>query len=432
MAIATGLYLAALVLITLFTDVIFGVSAQSLAYGPISLALVVLLYLGMTDRPRDFLDRWYSSSPLAAAGLLFLAGLAAALPNARDLGLAARDLLRWSFVWLVFAPVTRALCDSPQRCRLFARTAAALIVGFAAFTVADLLTGAAVTSALVGRAGVSPEGRFWSLYGNAGVLAGMLIVGLPLALVPALTDGRAWGRWAWGLATLLLITAMLLSGSRAALAAGAVAVSTVALALRRWWLLGVVVGTAASVALLLGTRPLQGPPGLVRLQQLATHSGPGMHSLQRRELIWSVAAHLLQRSPLIGLGGSQLRFHQHAGFRRAHNAWLDAWLDGGLPALLAMLVVTWRILRRAGATVRGQCARYRDPTHAALVAACLAVLVGWLVRAGIGGRIDWLPVFMLFGLWWERPACERPPMGGAEGKRCSGGAQGRWDSEVPR
>ena len=37
----------------------------------------------------------------------------------------------------------------------------------------------------------------------------------------------------------------------------------------------------------------------------------------------------------------------------------------------------------------------------ALVAASCAVLIGWLVRAGIGSRIDWLPIFLLFSLCWE-------------------------------
>jgi len=121
-----------------------------------------------------------------------------------------------------------------------------------------------------------------------------------------------------------------------------------------------------------------------------------------------VAAELVQRSPIIGVGGSQLRFHQHAGFNRAHNAWLDAWVDGGLLAALAMLLVTASVLRRAWTTIARGRRLYLEPTHVALVAACLAVLTGWLVRAGIGGRIDWLPIFMLFGLWWERGRPEIP------------------------
>ncbi|MFW6156475.1 MAG: hypothetical protein ACOC7J_04075, partial [Armatimonadota bacterium] len=82
MLIATGLYLIALFLITLFTDVIFGINAQSLAYAPLTLALLVLLYCAMVEKRRDFLRQWYASSPMIVPGLLFLAGLAAALPNA--------------------------------------------------------------------------------------------------------------------------------------------------------------------------------------------------------------------------------------------------------------------------------------------------------------------------------------------------------------
>ena len=115
MFVATGLYLLALLLITLFSDVLFGVNAQSLAYAPLTLALIVLAYTAMAGERPGFLHRWYTSSPLIVAGLLFLAGLAAALPLARDLPLAAKDFLRWSFVWLVFAPVTTSIATSAGR-----------------------------------------------------------------------------------------------------------------------------------------------------------------------------------------------------------------------------------------------------------------------------------------------------------------------------
>jgi O-antigen ligase len=110
---------------------------------------------------------------------------------------------------------------------------------------------------------------------------------------------------------------------------------------------------------------------------------------------------LIEHSPVIGWGGSQLRYHQRLGLNRAHNAWLDAWLDGGLPALLAMLMVTAVVLRRAWWTYFDRPERWTDPTHVALLAASLAVLAGWTVRAGIGGRIDWLPIFMLCSVWWD-------------------------------
>ncbi|MFW5869222.1 MAG: hypothetical protein ACOCX2_15455, partial [Armatimonadota bacterium] len=62
-------------------------------------------------------------------------------------------------------------------------------------------------------------------------------------------------------------------------------------------------------------------------------------------------------------------------------------------------------------------ARWLDPTHVGLLAASLAVLVGWTVRAGIGGRIDWLPIFMLCSVWWDPRECMNGERGDADEPR---------------
>ena len=403
MPIATGLYLVALFLITLFTDAIFGVNAQSLAYVPLTLALVVLVYRAMAGEKPDFLRAWYSAGPMIVPGLLFLAGLAAAMPHAHDVGLAAKDFLRWSFVWLIFAPVTRAICSNAARAKLCARAVPVFVAAFAALTVADLAFGGGVVRRLIGVAGVTGEGRYQSLYQNAGIFAGMLIVALPLALVPALTEERLRAKLPWIVAVAIIAGGTLLSGSRAAVVASLFAIVAVGVLLRRRWLVAATVGVVIAGAALISAGELDGPPALARFQDVLTERGSGHYSLTRREQIWSVAAELIERSPVIGWGGAQLRYHQHAGFKRAHNAWLDAWLDGGLLALLAMLIVTAIVLRRAWWTALLRPDRWTDPTHVALLASSLAVLVGWTVRAGIGGRIDWLPLFMLCSVWWDAP-----------------------------
>jgi O-antigen ligase len=374
MRLATGLYLTGVFLFILFTDALVGISGQSLAYGPLSAALLVLVLLGATRGPRNFLQQWYVENPMSLAGLLFLLGLAISLPNARDVGLAAKDFVRWTFIWLVFAPATRAICRTEKQCALVTRSAVIAIIALGAVALGDLLTGGGVTPRLIGRAGVNEAGRY---------------------------TGKWSARCVWAVGALAIFGAMLLTGTRITLLTSAVACIVILGAQRRWWVAGIA-GVVIIVGALLPTSALtDAAPTLARVHETITSTGSGERSLQRRFLIWSLAAEMIAESPVFGHGGSQLRFAQHAGFKRAHNAWLDAWLDGGLPAAVAMLLVTALVLKRTVETLRGRIPQYRHPTHVALVAASCAVLLGWTVRAGIGGRIDWLPIFLLYGICWD-------------------------------
>lgn len=398
---ATGLYLTGVFLFILFTDALVGISGQSLAYGPLSAALLVLVLSGATRGPRNFLQQWYVENPMTLAGLLFLLGLAISLPNAHDVGLAAKDFVRWTFIWLVFAPATRAICRTEKQCALVTRSAVIAIIALGAVALGDLLTGGGLTPHLIGRAGVNEAGRYMSVYGNAGIFAGMLTVGLPLALTPALSPGKWSARCVWAVGALAIFAAMLLTGTRITLLTSVAACIVILGAQRRWWVAGIVGVIIVAGALLPVSSLTDASPTLARVQETITSTGSGERSLQRRLLIWSLAAEMIAESPVFGHGGSQLRFAQHAGFKRAHNAWLDAWLDGGLPAAVAMLLVTALVLKRTVETLVGRIPQYRRPTHVALVAASCAVLVGWTVRAGIGGRIDWLPIFLLYGIYWD-------------------------------
>ncbi len=402
MRLATALYLVGIFLFILFTDALAGISGQSLAYGPLTAAMLVLVLVAMASGPRNFLQRWYVESPISAAGLLFLLGLAISLPNSRDLGLALKDFVRWTFIWMVFAPATRAVCSDERQCTKVARVAGILILAFGAMAVGDLMSGGRVTPGLIGRQGINAAGRYMSVYGNAGIFAGMLTVGLPLVLVPALSPGRWTARLAWGAGATLIGGAMLLTGTRITLLTAAVACVIIFGAQRRWWVV-IGVGLAIAAAVLAPTDLLvKSAPTVGRVQETMTSTGSGQRSLERRLLIWSLAADMIAESPVFGRGGSQLRFAQHAGFKRAHNAWLDAWIDGGLPAAVAVMLVTVLVLRRTWLTLAGRSPQFRHPTHVALVAASCAVLVGWTVRAGIGGRIDWLPIFMMHAMCWDR------------------------------
>ncbi len=404
MVLATGLYLLGVFLFIMVTPATAGVAGQSLAYVPISAAMLVLIHLGLTKRPGNFVQQWYVNSPTIAPGLLFLAGLIISLPNARNLGLAGKDCLRWAFVWLAFAPATRAVCYDEKQCRLVVRLVAGLILVASVLAVGDLVFGGRVMGRLIAHAAVSAQGRYGSIYEQAGIFAGMLNVAFPLALVAALTSARWWGKGVWAAGTLAMLAAMLLTGARSTVAAVLAASLIVFPARRQWWVVIALIVFLGGLLAFANSPTIRSVPTLSRLGDISRGGGTGTRSLHRRMLIWSVALDLIQKHPLFGFGGSQLRYLQHAGFNRAHNAWLDAWIDGGLLAALAMVMIAVLVLRRAWQTLFGPIARYRHPTHIAVLAASCAVLVGWLVRAGIGSRIDWLPIFLLFSLSWDRTA----------------------------
>ena len=402
MLLATVLYLLGVFLFIVVTPATGGMAGQTLAYVPMSAAMLVLIYLGLTKGPRNFVQEWYVSSPTIVPGILFLMGLTISLPNARNVALAGKDCLRWGFVWLAFAPATRAIAYDERQSRLVVRTVAVLVAMAAAFALGDLLLGGKMMGRLLAHAAVSGQGRYGSIYEQAGVFAGMLNVAFPLALVAALTSVRWRGKGLWAAGTLAIVGAMLLTGARSTVAAVLAASFIVFAARRQWWAVVLLIVVFAGLFAFADSPAVQNVPTLSRLHDIAAGGGTGTRSLHRRMLIWSVALDLIQGHPFFGFGGSQLRYLQHAGFNRAHNAWLDAWIDGGLLAALAMVMIAVLVLRRAWETLFGSIGKYRDPTHIAVLAASCAVLVGWLVRAGIGSRIDWLPIFLLFSLCWDR------------------------------
>jgi O-antigen ligase len=208
--------------------------------------------------------------------------------------------------------------------------------------------GAAVSSAwTVARATLNRQTNY-RRYATAGFDPNDLGITLAIALTFALylsVRTRGLAAWLARLAAVVLIAAILLTGSRAALVASLVNALFVALAWRQTtW-----AQRASSIALLLllivGALKLAPAATRKRLATLPEEATEG--TLHDRTRIWKAGVHLFKRHPLLGVGlGAypkaaypELRIHYNA-----HNTFLSVLVETGIPgfilwgALLAAIV----------------------------------------------------------------------------------------------
>lgn len=268
------------------------------------------------------------SEPAKVAGVAALAALA--LRDGRLLQtLLARRALGFSLVALCFsaavaAETAVALIGSAARAQgaLIGMVLALLAAHASLLDAAGrrallrgvaLLGGVIAAYALLQRAGLDPwhwrgqpDARPMATLGNPTVLAGWLLLALPLTLLQVRTSPRPL---AWALLSLLQAGALLASGTRSAwLALAGVGLLLVASNSRRRWLLAAL-------------------PLLAVLALLAATWRPA--SLQDRAWLWQLATHALVESPVLtDLDG---RADALAPLRR----WLGYGPDGQQPVLAA-------------------------------------------------------------------------------------------------
>jgi O-antigen ligase/Flp pilus assembly protein TadD len=297
-------------------------------------AAVLLAALALNSARRR--ERSASADPLKTAGLILLGVQTASLAAARS-------------VWEGIGPVL--LTASGVAVYAFARSGL-LRKEYVPETGAWAVAGVGLVTAAWGliqkAGGVAPAG----LEGNtnySGTLAGML---LPPAAAFSFARAAPWKRALAGGGAAALAALLVVSESRAGLAGAAVGglVTAFAFAARRVSRAALAAGAALVV--------LTAAPVLL---QFGKHFSAGrLETLRARAEIWKGAAGLVGDRPWLGAGAgnfavryplyrseAEFRFHQSVagtGFKEvedAHSSWVQAAAEGGVPGLLALLLVAY-------------------------------------------------------------------------------------------
>ncbi|MBI1299287.1 hypothetical protein GC175_30520 [bacterium] len=272
---------------------------------------------------------------------------------------------------------------------------------------------------------------------NENQLAGVAILYIPLLLTmlfaPAVRNTTArntrgafepvapppveWFRAFCGVSLIYFLSVLLLSGSRGGQIATILALGIVPLLLsRRTRILAVIIGVIG-VGVILWIGPLRLVNSVAVLGRDAAPATTVVEAvltdrnLQGRFMIWERAVHAIADNPLTGVGlgafgyVAEQPYPKLANFQPdpdigyAHNIWLQAGVDLGVPGLLALVVLTliivknfWRQLIQSG-----HHSQYRYFYVASLSSLSAFLIWGTLDAVSIGS-LDYLPLWYLYGL----------------------------------
>jgi O-antigen ligase len=284
---------------------------------------------------------------------------------------------------------------------------------------------------LVQRLGLDPVtwltlGTPGSSLGSPTFLGGYLALVAPFAVYRAVCRARehttlAYAGW---LALLLVICAVTIlatiRGPILGLVAGIVSFAVLARPhgrIGRQEVLGgiglLLVGLALAVA-------ANGPSGLVGLQRFVNIASTS-DSSRERLTVWQDALRIPIQDParmLVGFGletqsaifergEATVRLTQNQQWDRAHNVLLDAWLTGGVPAVVGLVVLLTTVFRSAWR------ARTSAPANL-LPVAVLAALIGHLVEVSfafhtpVTSTVFWLILGLAASLSPRPPRLSRP------------------------
>ena len=356
-----------------------------------SLGLLGLLLVRIMAVPREF-D--YVKSAVDKDYLIFLAwGAFCAIFAAEPLG-SIKETLRLATFLPIFI-VTRSVIRNEGHVLAIA----------AAASIAIALNGLAsgYEYSLLG------FHRIRGLFGNANFLAMFLMFATPMAAVGLFASRRRLVKAGFAAATLLGTGLLLLSWSRAAILGSAIAFVTYLILERKTKLVLTILTCALLIpAFMLASPKTRDAIGLVlRLQAGTTH----------RTTLWTKSFEAFERSPVVGLGYNVSR--AEAGGRINWNNWEETLLFGetdkpfyphnlylytivtiGLPGLLLLLRLYWKLMQDQRRAWRESVSPAQQHVYRLVFAVTLGSLFHGLFESGnIIHYISWASYFwLLFGM----------------------------------
>lgn len=316
---------------------------------PLALAgLLLVLALAGSGRLRS--PRPGVAFPLLAA--CFVAALSAAMSYQPML--SVRSLTGWLAGGIVFAAARSAMNETEARrvtasivilaALLGARGLYQSVVAFPAASatgdVAEAVREAPEAGGKAGDLGEAEEARLRSgravgTLGLPAALASILILGLPIATARAI-GSEGIRRTAWGAAALVQVLAL---GATQSIGGAAALAAAVLLCIPSWSDVSAPRRRLVIASILLAGGLLAAPRLLVRGE------GSALLSATQRSANWKAGLSMVVSHPLLGVGPGNygVAFPQHRTWasnetKHAHNSYLEAVSDLGLPILPLLLV----------------------------------------------------------------------------------------------
>jgi hypothetical protein len=178
--------------------------------------------------------------------------------------------------------------------------------------------------------------------------------------------------------------------------------------------------TVVSAAAAGQTLPPDLPPSPAAASRPAGTVTPGE---QGRLWLWQVAAGMVARHPLLGVGPDNFRWLHgaYAGVAgadnrvHANNLYIEWLVDTGIVGLAAFLWLTWRLARAAYAGLEGD---GRAKEHVVWQLAITGSLVAWFVHGLLDFFYEFTPTYLAFALLCGLALVRRPPVGDG-GRPCA-------------
>ncbi len=194
----------------------------------------------------------------------------------------------------------------------------------------------------------------WRLFGtflNPSLFGGYLVVTIPVTLGAYLSSVHPIGCFVAGIGLVLQVSAILLTGTKFAAVALAIALLTMFVHIgifrilgRRELVLFVLIFIALFPCILLFSAPLT-----ERVRE-AESGGTQVHSTKFRVYVWRSTLQMIRDNPIVGLGPGTFevaypRYAIAGPTKHAHQSYLQIGAESGVPALLALLAAIIFVVR---------------------------------------------------------------------------------------